>query len=749
MWKSKYLRNLLIFSLILVTVPVISLGLLSYIKARNIIQDKVTQGNIQMMTQTQMRVEQLLQTIEGSLIQFTNSPGFSQTLRSELQPLDYPVVISLIEGLNKLQSYETGIRDVLLTSFDGKWMIDGGGYTGGLAAEKLEEKKRLADSLGISKWVTHPDLSSVRLIKTLPLNTYQAPSALVEVNLPSYRLQKLLPNDDEALTLILDADYRPLTDTTGLDEALVGTVLKHLRSAGEAEGFITFRDEGQALAMTYRKSSYNGWSYVSLASISQITADSRAIGWYTAAISTVMLVLLLAFSFVGSRKMYMPIRKVFEAAVGGSEVQGLKQQDELKLIDEHIHWLKSSQRELLSQIQGQTRQLREFFVRKLILGELGERDILEQGDRYQSELSSGELCGVITVQIDTFEDTRFQESDRDLLLFAVSNIVSELVPAEARFDPVVLEENQITLLRVNPSDGLEQAKLEVYRIAEQLQKTVKDILELKISIGISRLHPKLKFAAQAYRESLDALRYRIRLGEEAVLQLDDVMPEHASTVVFPDWVEKQMIEALLIPDLGKAGQLLREFLNMTLRENVNHREYQMILLRLLADLIREMQSAGESLPLTSEYEEELFEQLFKLKTIAEIENWFMKNVMEPMVQVLGKRWETRNKNISLHMKEIIHQEFESDLTLDICAARLNYHPNYLKTVFRKETGTNFSDYLSQYRLSQAKKWLLETDLKIGEIAERLRYQNSQNFIRYFRKMEDMTPGDYRKQYRKV
>jgi AraC-like DNA-binding protein len=63
-----------------------------------------------------------------------------------------------------------------------------------------------------------------------------------------------------------------------------------------------------------------------------------------------------------------------------------------------------------------------------------------------------------------------------------------------------------------------------------------------------------------------------------------------------------------------------------------------------------------------------------------------------------------------------------------------------------ETGTNFSEYLIQYRMSMAKKWLVETDLKISEIAEKAGYKIPQNFIRIFRKAEGITPGQYREQY---
>ena len=43
----------------------------------------------------------------------------------------------------------------------------------------------------------------------------------------------------------------------------------------------------------------------------------------------------------------------------------------------------------------------------------------------------------------------------------------------------------------------------------------------------------------------------------------------------------------------------------------------------------------------------------------------------------------------------------------------------------------------------AKKWLPETDMPIKDISSKLRYNNSQNFIRSFRKQEGITPGQYR------
>ncbi|MEI7027256.1 helix-turn-helix domain-containing protein [Paenibacillus sp. y28] len=747
MWKSKYLRKLMIFSMILVTLPVFSLGFLSYYKANHIIQDKVIQGNMQVLEQTQLKVEQLLQSIDASMMQFMNTSLITLTIGSDLDYRDFAKIYEVAEGVHKLQSYDLGIEEVQLVSFAGQWYFNRTGYNRLSTNEELKGFTSMASIPVTSQWQSDQEASKVRLIKKLPLNVMNNPVGLLVVTIPNYRLQKLVPAvNGDVQTVILDEDYRLLTavDQPVFPAAVMDRIMAHLKATPGDQGFEMLDINKQSIGVSYRTSSYNGWTYVSIVSIAEITKESRAIGWYTVWICTGIFVVLLLLSLVGLRKIYMPIRRVFEVVVGADRSGPDKSQDELVVIGEHIRTLHHSQTQLLDQIQGQKRQLKEFFIRKLLLGEIGTKEIEEKAGQYHFTLDGEMLC-IVTVQIDTFAGTRFRETDRDLLMFAVSNIVMELFPEQIRFDPVVLGGNQVTIFKLK-EESPEAAKNEVFTWAEMLQSTVKGILGLSISIGISRFHSRLPLAESAYRESLEALKYRIRFGEEAILFLEDVLPDFKVITMYPEWIEKQLIEALNVPDLDKASGLLHEFLIMTLKETTSHQEYQMLLFRLLTDLIREVQNAGEQLPMTKGDDRELVEQLFSLRTVEDVEHWFMVKVLEPIVSVLGKKWDSRNKNISEQMKDIIHAEFESELTLDVCAARLNYHPNYLKAVFRKELGINFSDYLSQVRMNQARKWLLETDMKIVEIAERLQYQNPQNFIRSFRKTEDMTPGEYRKKY---
>jgi AraC-like DNA-binding protein len=66
----------------------------------------------------------------------------------------------------------------------------------------------------------------------------------------------------------------------------------------------------------------------------------------------------------------------------------------------------------------------------------------------------------------------------------------------------------------------------------------------------------------------------------------------------------------------------------------------------------------------------------------------------------------------------------------------------LSRAFKTETGVTYTEYLTRLRLDKCKELLVNTDMKINDIAEMLRYQPAY-LIRIFKKAEQMTPGQYR------
>jgi YesN/AraC family two-component response regulator len=81
---------------------------------------------------------------------------------------------------------------------------------------------------------------------------------------------------------------------------------------------------------------------------------------------------------------------------------------------------------------------------------------------------------------------------------------------------------------------------------------------------------------------------------------------------------------------------------------------------------------------------------------------------------------------------------------DLGKERIQISPNYFSNLFREETGVNYLDYLTEYRLSQSKILLKETDWTIEHISKEIGYQDVKYYSQLFKKYYDITPGKYRK-----
>lgn len=97
-------------------------------------------------------------------------------------------------------------------------------------------------------------------------------------------------------------------------------------------------------------------------------------------------------------------------------------------------------------------------------------------------------------------------------------------------------------------------------------------------------------------------------------------------------------------------------------------------------------------------------------------------------------------------KEYIKSCYYMPITLEEVAAVIKYNPSYFSTVFKKHTGQNFSEYLIEVRIEEAKHLLRTSQLNIIEISEKIGYSDSKYFRKLFKKLTGIKPSDYRKLY---
>jgi AraC-like DNA-binding protein len=94
--------------------------------------------------------------------------------------------------------------------------------------------------------------------------------------------------------------------------------------------------------------------------------------------------------------------------------------------------------------------------------------------------------------------------------------------------------------------------------------------------------------------------------------------------------------------------------------------------------------------------------------------------------------------------ELVHQYYsEPQLTNKDIAKALNYHPNHINRIIKKETGKSLRSYITYYRLQIAKNLLLTTNQSISEISYSTGFCSPAYFIKTFKESTGSTPTKYR------
>ena len=104
--------------------------------------------------------------------------------------------------------------------------------------------------------------------------------------------------------------------------------------------------------------------------------------------------------------------------------------------------------------------------------------------------------------------------------------------------------------------------------------------------------------------------------------------------------------------------------------------------------------------------------------------------------------EKSSDKIPVQIKEYIDTHYSEEMSLDILADKVGISSKYLSRVFKQAMGVNLSDYLTYVRVEKIKAMLL-TDMTLNQISEQVGIFNRTTFTRMFKRLEGVTPSEYR------
>lgn len=150
-----------------------------------------------------------------------------------------------------------------------------------------------------------------------------------------------------------------------------------------------------------------------------------------------------------------------------------------------------------------------------------------------------------------------------------------------------------------------------------------------------------------------------------------------------------------------------------------------------------------------EYIEDFIERIQRVHTLEqlkEILHDMLADTLERRNAVSGNKY---TRIIETAKKYVEEHYMSENISLNSVAAYVNMNSSYFSSVFRKETGKTFIEYLTEVRMDKARELLLCSSLKIAEIAYKVGYNDPQYFSYLFRKYNHCSPKEFRRKERNI
>lgn len=293
-----------------------------------------------------------------------------------------------------------------------------------------------------------------------------------------------------------------------------------------------------------------------------------------------------------------------------------------------------------------------------------------------------------------------------------------------------------------PEDGFRQAETQFHRVRTAAFSEIFSGTVLIAGVGGS--HAEFGSAAACFREAKVALMNRIGRPNEHVIEYPGL--------VFSGRTVSDFFDVRMRSDLTAAqermdsGSVLRCI--ETLRDRLEgYRTDAVLVLRCVLELAETLQFGSKNYgPSFEEFDPEEYRRKFEsVLTFEELFDWIIGDAAGKYRKFTDQKKVAEKKPIRA-AKQYIYDNYNRNLTLESVSGFVGFNPTYFSVLFKKETGRNFSEYLTDLRMKNAKTYLVSTDMDIADIAAEVGYGDLKYFSKLFKKSTGINPTEYRKLY---
>lgn len=733
--KSKFAKSIMIPIISIFVVLLASIILIVFASFSNEIKANTMEKKLQQLYTTEQNISARIREInsithsisEDSRFSFTkleDNPSYSgyelaKVLKTFLIGNDFVSYLSYYRT-SEADRVFTSVGDMLFRTF----------WKGYIHHSDVTEEEYLAQVRNIKNRKILPlkDSGSKRGYLTMiyPMPLYHStPSAYVIVYINASKIDDISNSlfvESEGELTIFDLENQPIYHyASSQNEEERNEMVKAASLMLDGVSYEKITIDGEDYIIFQHKSDYNGWTYVSLIRRNDIT--SRLTDKQLTFILLLLYIILgaIAAIFISVLFNYRSINRLAQTISKDLDIGDENTSNEQLLLSDAYIYLREKTQNIA---QNQ-------FLSNLIEG---------QYDKFSIDFASNE-CNLYFEYSGYIACALYMEklSDKKEIENRIGLIREHFAMYDMQCYPLYqMNPNRITIVLNAEEDMLSWDALQPIFFALH-QEFIREYNQT-VSMGLGNWYLDVLKVSNSVHEAISAMYVCVLEGKQFIKQYNDVDTEYI-TGMFSS-ITSRLVSGVRKGEVENIYNLIHELRGIFQNHRVAVQNQNVIAYHILTSL---MEYAED--PVISE---RINVALGNILKHAQYNNLVMFHEIEQLcITITQQRKEAKVSNRNTDLVNTIKQAIEENLcdsmmSLESLSDICGISPSYLSRCFKSQMECTPMNYVDTLRMNLVKEKLRTTDLSLKQILPETGFVDQSNFIRKFKKVEGVTPMNYRK-----
>lgn len=279
-------------------------------------------------------------------------------------------------------------------------------------------------------------------------------------------------------------------------------------------------------------------------------------------------------------------------------------------------------------------------------------------------------------------------------------------------------------------------------------KYVNRIIGAVVTVGIGQVCSSALDLAQSYNTAREAVSYRAVYGASRAINIKEIAPSESGETRFTNDTELlNLFKKIRLNSRDEIIEAVNQYIERISFPLKSLQQNQVVIMDLITALFRfsvnnDIAAEGISGDIGM-----LYEVLLEMEPDA-LRKWLTDISLCFSESLVMARSRSTQSFVS-KAKEYVHSQYaDAQLSLAQICEMLGVSNSYFSTVFKKETGKSFVGYVTDYRMEQAARLMIETNEKSYVIAQKVGYTDPNYFSYVFKRQFGVSPSKYRAEHTK-